>query len=92
MGQYWKPGELAVNIDPVVIDYLTNAKPKKLLDIVAAGQITGDSWQAYAWRWGALLFDGDEPQLSTQLQAIGNCHDAGGSACDFRERFWRRGL
>ena len=24
---------------------------REMLDIVAAGQITGDSWQAYAWRW-----------------------------------------
>ena len=51
MGQYWKPDELGVSIDPVVIDYLMNAKKKKLEDIVAEKQITGDSWQAYAWRW-----------------------------------------
>ena len=37
MGQYWKPGETAVNIDSVVIDYLTNAPPKKMADIVSRG-------------------------------------------------------
>ena len=43
MGQYWRPGNLAVQVDPVVIDYLTNAQqPKKMADIVRAGQITGD--------------------------------------------------
>ena len=45
MGQYWKPDQLAVDINPHVIRYLQNAKPKRMADIVAAGQITGDSWQ-----------------------------------------------
>ena len=51
MGQYWRDGQLEVRIPQGVISYLTRAEPKKMRDIVAAGQITGDSWQAYAWRW-----------------------------------------
>lgn len=71
MGQYWIPGELAVNIDPVVIDYLTNAEPKKMSDIVAAGQITGDSWQAYAWRWALCHLLASNPNYSRRFKKLG---------------------
>ena len=71
MGQYWKPGELAVNIDSIVISYLTRAKPKKLADIVAAGQITGDSWQAYAWRWALCHMLANNPNYSKRFKKLG---------------------
>jgi len=71
MGQYWKPGELAVNIDSVVINYLTNAKPKKLADIVKPGQITGDSWQAYAWRWALCHLLASNPNYSKRFKTLG---------------------
>lgn len=71
LGQYWKPGEQAVNIDSVVITYLTNAKPKKLADIVAAGQITGDSWQAYAWRWALCHMLANNPNYSKRFKKLG---------------------
>lgn len=51
MGQYWKAGDLSVNADPVVIKYIRQSKPKGLLEIVDTTDITGDSWQNYAWRW-----------------------------------------
>ncbi len=71
MGQYWIPGELAVHIDPVVIDYLTNAEPKKMAEIVAAGQITGDSWQAYAWRWALCHLLASNPNYSRRFKKLG---------------------
>ena len=71
MGQYWKPGESRVNIDPVVIDYLTNATPKKMSDIDAAGQITGDSWQAYAWRWALCHMLATNPNYSRRFKKLG---------------------
>ncbi len=71
MGQYWKPGELAVNIDSVVISYLTNAEPKKLADIVATGQITGDSWQAYSWRWALCHLLASNPNYSKRFKQLG---------------------
>ncbi len=71
MGQYWKPGELAVNIDPVVIDYLTNSAKKKMQDIVAAGQITGDTWQAYAWRWALCHLLANNPNYSRRFKRLG---------------------
>ncbi len=72
MGQYWKAGELAVNIDPVVADYLARSQPKKtLLEIVAAGQVTGDSWQAYAWRWALCHLLANNPNYSGQFKRLG---------------------
>ena len=71
MGHYWKPGNLEVNIDPVVIDYLTNARPKKMSDIVARGQITGDSWKAYAWRWALCHLLASNPNYGKRFKTLG---------------------
>lgn len=71
MGAYWKQGQLEVDIHPGVIRYLTNAKPKKMLDIVAAGQVTGDSWQAYAWRWALCHLLANNPNYSARLKGLG---------------------
>ena len=79
MGQYWKPMELSVSIDPVVIDYLTHAPPKKMKDIVAAGQITGDSWQAYAWRWALCHLLASNPNYARRFRKLGLNIMAGGN-------------
>ncbi len=72
MGQYWRPGNLAVQVDPVVIDYLTNAQqPKKMADIVRAGQITGDSWKAYAWRWALCHLLSSNPNYQRRFKQLG---------------------
>lgn len=71
MGMYWKPGQVAVDIDSVVIDYLTNAPPKKMADIVAAGQITGDSWQAYAWRWALCHLLASNSNYARRFKKLG---------------------
>ena len=71
MGQYWKPGQLAVDIDPVVIKYLTKAKPKPLAEIVKAGQITGDSWEAYSWRWALCHMLASNSNYSRNFKKLG---------------------
>ena len=71
MGQYWKPEELGVNVDPVVIDYLTNSEKKPLDEIVKAGQITGDSWQAYAWRWALCHLLAAHPTHAQKFRKLG---------------------
>lgn len=71
MGAYWKEGQLEVDIQPGVIRYLTKATPKKMLDIVAAGQVTGDSWQAYAWRWALCHLLANNPNYSARLKGLG---------------------
>ncbi len=71
MGHYWKKDQLAVEIDPVVINYLKNSPPKKMLDIVAAGQVTGDSWQAYAWRWALCHLLAGNPNYAGRFKTLG---------------------
>lgn len=71
MGAYWKQGQLEVDIYPGVIRYLTKAKPKKMLDIVAAGQVTGDSWQAYAWRWALCHLLANNKNYSPRFKGLG---------------------
>ena len=71
MGQYWQEGQREVRIDPVVIDYLSHAKPKRMRDIVAAGQITGDSWQAYAWRWALCHLLANNPNYANRFKQLG---------------------
>ncbi len=71
MGAYWKQGQLEVDIHSGVIRYLTTAKPKKMLDIVAAGQVTGDSWQAYAWRWALCHLLANNKNYSSRLKGLG---------------------
>jgi len=71
MGHYWNKDQLAVEVDPVVINHLKNSPPKKMLDIVAAGQITGDSWQAYAWRWALCYLLCNNPNYAGRFKALG---------------------
>ncbi len=72
VGQYWKPGELEVNIDPVAVNYLTNAKTAKpLAEIVKTGQITGDSWEAYCWRWALCHMLANNPNYSRNFKKLG---------------------
>jgi len=71
LGAYWRAGDDSVKLNPGVLRYLQNAQPKKLLDIVAAGQITGDSWQAYAWRWALCYLLANNPNYSGRFKALG---------------------
>lgn len=80
MGQYWKKDNLAVEIPPNVIRYLTTAEPKKMKDIVAAGQITGDSWQAYAWRWALCHLLANNSNYSGRFKGLGMNMMNGGKA------------
>ncbi len=80
MGQYWKKDNLAVEIQPAVIGYLTSSQPKSMLNIVAAGQITGDSWQAYAWRWALCHLLANNPNYAARFKALGLNMMSGGSA------------
>ena len=71
LGHYWKPNQLAVDVPPVVITYLKTSRPKTLAEIVAPGQITGDSWQAYAWRWALCYLLMHNPNYAPRFRALG---------------------
>ena len=71
MGQYWAPDQKAIQVEPVVIEYLTTAPKKDMMKIVAAGQITGDSWQAYSWRWALCHLLANNPTYSKRFLELG---------------------
>ena len=71
VGQYWRPDVQGVNIDPVEVSYLKNSSEIKLVDIVAANQITGDSWQAYASRWAICYLLANNPNYATRFKILG---------------------
>ncbi|HEV7279236.1 MAG TPA: hypothetical protein VGN57_03405 [Pirellulaceae bacterium] len=71
LGNYWKEGRLDVQVDPVVIAYLQGVQPKKkLLEIVAPGQATGDSWQNYSWRWALCHLLANNPNYGDRFRAL----------------------
>lgn len=80
MGAYWKAGQLAVDIHPAVIEYLRKVQPRNMLEIVAEGQITGDSWQAYAWRWALCHLLVHNPNYSRRMKGLGIAMMSGGTA------------
>lgn len=71
MGQYWKKGNLEVDISPYVAEYLSTAEPKRLKEIVALGQKTGDSWEAYSWRWALCHLLASNPNYSKRFRTLG---------------------
>jgi hypothetical protein len=71
MGNYWKQDEPAVNIPSVAVHYLRTSPPKSMAEIVAAGQITGDSWEAYQWRWALCYLLANNPNYSRHFKALG---------------------
>ena len=71
MGKYWRPKDVSVNIDPVVIDYLTSSPGKSMVEIVNEEQITGDSWQAYAWRWALCHMLTNNSNYASRFKKLG---------------------
>ena len=71
MGQYWKKGNLAVDISPYVANYLATAEPQKLKQIVNLDQKTGDSWENYSWRWALCHLLASNPNYSKRFKQLG---------------------
>lgn len=71
MGQYWREEEKGVLIHPGVLEYLQNSEPKSLVSIVDLTQVTGDSWQNYAWRWGLCHLLANNPNYAPRFRPLG---------------------
>lgn len=71
MGQYWKPDDLSVNCHPYVVQYIRNSPPKSLNNIVNAKEVTGDSWQNYAWRWALCHLLANNPNYRQRFRPLG---------------------
>lgn len=72
MGQYWEEGKREVDVNPRVIEFLrTTKEPKRLIEIVKEEQITGDSWQAYSWRWALCHLLANNPNYNRKFRDLG---------------------
>ena len=71
MGQYWRAGNSSVNCRQFVVDYLRNAKPKSLNEIVNSKEPTGDSWQNYAWRWALCHLLANNSNYAARFRPLG---------------------
>jgi hypothetical protein len=87
LGCYWRPGDAGVNIDPVVIRYLTTTEPPSLTDLVRPDQVTGDSWQAYAWRWALCYLLVNNPNYNQRFYRLGERLMPPGNNASFQTEF-----
>lgn len=71
MGNYWKDGERAVDIEPAVMSYLQNADPKRgLFEIAVPGRTPSGTWRDYAWRWALCHMLANNPNYSDRFKPL----------------------
>ena len=71
MGQYWKLGQQAVDINPRVIAYLQGSTPKrKLLEIAVPGRVDSGTWRDYAWRWALCHLLANNPNYADRFKPL----------------------
>lgn len=71
MGQYWQDKDPGVNCRPEVVQYLKSQSPKDLTEITDPDQVTGDSWQNYAWRWALCHLLANNPNYAPRFRPLG---------------------
>lgn len=71
IGNYWREGEKFVNVPKEIVEYLRGSPPKTLAEIVDLNQVTGDSWQNYAWRWALCHLLDFSPNYSARFRELG---------------------
>ncbi len=71
LGNYWKDGERAVDIEPGVMGYLQQAQPKRgLLEIAVPGRTPSGTWQDYAWRWALCHMLANNPNYADRFKPL----------------------
>jgi len=71
LGNYWQEGEAAVDIEPVVMAYLRQARPKRgLLEIAVPGRTPPGTWQDYAWRWALCHMLAFNPNYADRFKPL----------------------
>ena len=71
MGNYWKEGDASVNCHESVVTYIHSSPPKTLNAIVNSDEVTGDSWQNYAWRWALCHLLANNPNYRQRFRPLG---------------------
>lgn len=80
MGNYWKEGDASVNCHRSVVRYIHSSPPKSLNAIVNSNEVTGDSWQNYAWRWALCHLLANNPNYRQRFRPLGLAMLTGGRA------------
>lgn len=70
MGNYWKEGELAVDLPGIVIGYLQRAPRRQLLEIAVPGRTDAGTWQDYAWRWALCHLLATSPNYAGRFKPL----------------------
>jgi len=72
VGNYWRPkNSKAVHCDQIIVRYIRGSTPKTMSEIVRPNQMTGDSWQNYAWRWALCHLLGNNPNYAPRFRPLG---------------------
>ena len=71
LGNHWRDGDTAVQIDPPVMAYLQNASPKRTLaEIAGPGRQPAGTWQDYAWRWALCHLLAYNPNYADRFRPL----------------------
>ena len=71
LGNYWKEGEAAVDVEPGVMGYLQKAQPKRgLLEIAVPGRTPSGTWQDFAWRWALCHMLAFNPNYADRFKPL----------------------
>jgi hypothetical protein len=71
LGQYWKLGQTAVDVNPRVIAYIQRSNPRKtLLEIAVPGRVPAGDWRDYAWRWALCQLLANNPNYSSRFKPL----------------------
>lgn len=71
LGNSWRDGDTAVEIDPRVMGYLQNANPRRRLgEIAVPGRSPAGSWQDYAWRWALCHLLAYNPNYADRFRPL----------------------
>nr|AUN35824.1 hypothetical protein [uncultured bacterium] len=72
MGHFWQEDDnRSVNCDPYYIKYLRDSEPRPMLEIAKADQVSGDSWQNYAWRWALCHLLANNTNYNDRFRPLG---------------------
>lgn len=71
LGNHWRDGDTAVEIDPRVMGYLQNTSPKRgLAEITGPGRQLSGSWEDYAWRWALCHLLAYNPNYADRFRPL----------------------
>lgn len=71
LGNYWRDGETAVDVEPGVMGYLQSTEPKRsLLEITGPRSEPAGTWQDYAWRWALCHMLANNPNYADRFKPL----------------------